>query len=173
MDFPESLVKQGHTAGPAKAFAVGRLAIWSATTDASKLTLSDFSMQQFKRIAIANPQTAPYGTRAIEALESAKVLNRVQEKLVFGQDIAQTAQFIETQNAQVGIIALSLAMQPGLASKGGFALIPQSMHKPLEHGFVVTKRAVKNLLANKFSGFILSPAAQKILQQHGFSAPQN
>ena len=108
--FPRELAKQGQAASEVKPYAVGRIVIWSAEMDAAKMTLANLTDPKIKKIAIANPKHAPYGKRAEEALRSAGLWEKVRSKLVFGENISQTAQYIQSGNAQVGIIALSLVV---------------------------------------------------------------
>jgi molybdate transport system substrate-binding protein len=167
--YPQTLAKAGLAASAPKRYAIGRIVLWSATLDASKLSLQDLAKPEFDRIAIANPEHAPYGKRAVQALHASGVWDKVQGKLVYGENIAQTAQFVQTGNARIGIIALSLAMNPAFASKGGYALIPASLHDPLEQGFVITHRAAGNPLALAFARFMDSAQAKTILQHYGFA----
>ncbi len=139
--YPRALAQAGFAASPVQPYAVGRLVLWSATRDARQLRLSHLTDPKITRIAIANPKHAPYGQRAVEALRAAGVWSQVESKLVYGDNIAQTAQFVQTGNAQVGIIALALAVNPTLSRQGGHWLIPDHLHSPLAQGFVVTKRA--------------------------------
>lgn len=169
--FAQTLFDLGLAAAPPRLYARGRIVLWSATVDASQLALKDLADTRFRRIAIANPRVAPYGARAEEALRASGVWASVEPRLVFGESIAQTAQFVETGNAQIGLIALSQALYPQLAAKGGYALIPEALHQPLEQGFVVLKRAAENPLAAKFADFIASPAARAVLQGSGFALP--
>ncbi|MDQ6646770.1 MAG: molybdate ABC transporter substrate-binding protein [Pseudomonadota bacterium] len=169
ISYPRALAKAGFTASAPKAYAVGRIVLWSASVDASKLTLKDLVRPQFDRIAVANPEHAPYGKRAVQALHASGVWNRVRDRLVYGENIAQTAQFVQTGNAKIGIIALSLALNPAFASKGGYALIPATLYQPLVQGYVITQRAADNPVAKTFARFIDSPAAKEILQHYGFA----
>ena len=152
-------------------YAVGRIVLWSPTVDASKLTLDDLADPKFTRIAIANPRHAPYGKRAEEALRVRGLWEKVEAKLVYGENIAHTAQFVQTGNAEVGIIALSLALSPELAGKGGYYLIPDKLHQPLEQGFIITKRAEGNGLARRFADAMSSPAVRSIMTRYGFVLP--
>ena len=145
--------------------------LWSATLDATKLTLQSLTDPKITRIAIANPKHAPYGQRAEEALRAAGVWEKVEPKLVLGENIAQTAQFVQTGNAQVGIIALALAVNTELASKGGYWLIPDNLHDPLEQGYVITKRAAGNALARDFTTYVSSAPARAIMTKYGFVLP--
>ena len=139
--------------------------------DASKLTLASLADPKITRVAIANPKHAPYGKRAAEALQAAGVWDKVEPKLVYGENIAHTAQFVQTGNAQVGIIALALALSPELASKGGYWLIPDNLHAPLEQGFIVTKRAEGNALAKRFADYMGSKPARAVMTKYGFVLP--
>ena len=171
INFPRELAKNGYASSEVKPYAVGRIVLWSATLDASRMTMSSLAHPSITRIAIANPKHAPYGRRAEEALRASGVWDKVEPKLVYGENIAQTAQYIESGNAQVGIIALSLAVNSELAKKGGYWLIPDTLHAPLEQGFVVTKRAAKNALATRFADYMNSKPARAVMTKFGFVLP--
>jgi len=169
--FPRELAKSGLAGGEVKPYALGRIVLWSASMDASKMTLASLTDPKITRIAIANPKHAPYGKRAEEALRAAGLWEKIESKLVYGENIAQTAQFAQTGNAQVGIIALSLALNAELASKGPYWLIPNNLHQPLEQGYVITKRAVGNPLAKKFADYMGSKPARTVMAKYGFVLP--
>jgi molybdate transport system substrate-binding protein len=169
--FPRELVKAGLAASEVRPYAFGRIVLWSASRDASKLTLPDLLDASIAHIAIANPKHAPYGKRAEEALRSSKLWEKVEAKLVYGENIAHTAQFVQTGNAQIGIIALSLALNPELATKGGYWLIPDALHQPLEQGFVITARAKNNALAKRFADYMASRPARGVMAKYGFVLP--
>ena len=95
----------------------------------------------------------------------------MENRLVYGENIAQAAQFALTGNAQAGILALSLAMHPPLSEEGHYRLIPATLHAPLEQGFVVMKRAADNTLAASFAAFVQDTQGRDILARHGFSLP--
>lgn len=173
MDFPQILVNKELAASAVKHYASGRIVLWSATHDATQLTLESLTDPQFVRIAIANPKHAPYGKRAVEALQAAGIWSEIESKLVFGESIAQATQFIQTGNAQVGIIALSLALDPKLMHQGGYWLIPKSLHQPLQQGFVITRRAAISDLARQFSDYIFSKPARELLTRYGYELPQS
>ena len=139
--------------------------------DATKMTLASLIDPKITRIAIANPKHAPYGRRAEEALRSAGLWEKLESKLVYGENIAHTAQFVQTGNAQVGIIALSLAVNPELAGKGGYFLISDNLHQPLEQGFIITKRAEDNALARRFADYMGSKPARAVMTKYGFVLP--
>lgn len=169
--FPKQLAQNGFAASEVKPYAVGRIVLWSATLDASKLTLENLTDSSIKRIAIANPKHAPYGKRAEEALRSTGMWSAVEPKLVYGENIAHTAQFVQTGNAQIGIIALSLALNPELTRQGGYYLIPDTLHEPLAQGYIITKRAADNTLANRFIEYVDSKPARKVMTRYGFTLP--
>jgi molybdate transport system substrate-binding protein len=169
--FPRALAKAGLAASEVKPYALGRIVLWSASMDASQMALESLEDEKITRIAIANPRHAPYGKRAEEALRAAGLWEKLEPKLVYGENIAQTAQFVQSGNAQVGIIALALAVSPELAGKGGYWLIPDNLHEPLEQGFIITKRATGKLLAQRFADFIQSQKARTVMTKYGFVLP--
>ncbi len=169
--YPRELAKSGLAASVVKPYAVGRIVLWSNSMDAAKMTLASLADPKITRIAIANPKHAPYGKRAEEALQAAGLWDKVQSKLVFGENIAHAAQFVQTGNAQVGVIALSLALNPELSKKGGYYLIPDKLHTPLEQGFVITKRASGNVLARKFADYVAAKPVRAIMTKYGFVLP--
>lgn len=171
--FPKELQKSGMASSEVIPYAIGRIVLWSATLDASKMTLSSLADPKITRIAIANPKHAPYGKRAEEVLRAAGLWEALQTKLVYGENISQTAQFVLTGNAQVGVIALSLAVHPELSGKGAYWLIPDNLHLPLEQGFVITKRAGNNPLAKRFAEYFVSKPAQSVMTRFGFALPDN
>lgn len=171
ISFPKMLIEKGFSASEVKMYAVGRIVLWSRVKDASKMKLEDLVDPSIKRIAVANPKHAPYGQRAEEALRALGLWEKIEPKLVFGENIAHTAQLVETKNAEVGIIALSLAMSPVLAKQGGHALIDDKLHQPLEQGYIVTKRAEKNTCAANFAAYMGEKASREIMVRYGFVLP--
>lgn len=168
---PRELARAGLAASDVRPYAVGRIVLWSTMQDARRMTLASLADPKITRVAIANPRHAPYGARAVEALRAAGVWAQVEPKLVYGDNIAQTAQFVQTGNAQVGVIALALALSPEMARQGGHALIPDTLHTPLEQGFIVTRRAQHNALAHRFADHMGSPAVRGIMTRYGFVLP--
>ena len=170
--YPRELHKAGLAASDVIPYAIGRIVLWSATLDASRMTLANLADPRITRIAIANPKHAPYGKRAEEAFRAAGVWETVETKLVFGENISQTAQFAMTGNAQVAVIALSLAVHPKLAGKGGHWLIPDKLHQPLEQGFITTKRAETSALAKRFAHYMAAKPALAVMTRYGFVLPE-
>lgn len=169
--YPLDLHKKGFCASDVKTYAWGRIVLWSATLDSSKLTMLNLTDASISRIAIANPMHAPYGDRAREALMALGLWDKVEKKLVYGENIVQAAQFVTSGNAQVGILALSIAMNPELSKKGRYLLIPDTLHTPLEQGYIITKRAADNKLASSFADFMEECLSRTILKKYGFVLP--
>jgi molybdate transport system substrate-binding protein len=133
------------------------------------LTLDDLLSNQITHIAIANPEHAPYGVAAMEALQSAGVWEQVRPKLVYAENIRQALQFIQTGDAQVGIIALSDANVPEIA----WTLLDETLHNPLDQALAVLASSPNHQNARQFANFINSPEGIAILAKYGFSSPNN
>src|ERR1041384_2226919 len=147
-------------------YARGRITLW--TTAASNLRLEgikDLARPEVTRIAIANPDHAPYGLAARQALESAGIWDVIKPKLVYGDNIRQTLQFAETGNVDVAIVALSLSKQ----SHGRWSLIPEELHKPLDQGLAIMKSTKKEQSARAFAAFLAGPQGRAIMQKYGFT----
>lgn len=171
IEYPRKLGEAGLTASIPKLYAIGRIVIWSDKEDASKLTLKDLSASRFAKIAIANPEHAPYGRRAEEAMKATGIYDGIKDRLVLGENISQTAQFVQSGSAPIGILALSLVKSPAFAGKP-YALIPDNLHKPLEQALVVMKRAKDNALAKEFVDYLFTKQARAIFVQYGFTLPE-
>jgi molybdate transport system substrate-binding protein len=172
IDYPRRL----HDAGLGDAvvhYGTGRVVLWTRSDSGIDVTrgLQVLLDARVKRIAIANPEYAPYGRAAVAALRTQGVYDKVRERLVRGDNIAQTAQFAQTGNADVAIIALSLAVGPSLKASGTYALIPSSLHPPIEQGAIVLSRARDAAVARRFLGFLTRRDVLEHLKQLGFEAP--
>ena len=167
--YAQSLQDDGFTAGPLLMVGRGRIVLWSANQDVQGMSLSDLDAPGMRKIAIANPDTAPYGERAMQALRASGVWDRVSSRLVYGENIAQAAQFVLSGNADVGIIALSQALLPELAQRGAYAPIDDALYAPLEQVMVLTQRGKRNASAQSFMKFIAGAHARQIIAQHGYA----
>jgi molybdate transport system substrate-binding protein len=146
-------------------YARGRITLW--TNDESPIRLqgiADLARPEVMRIAIANPDHAPYGLAARQALQSAGIWDRVQHKLVYGDNIRQTMQYAETGNVDVAIVALSLSIQ----SRGRWTLIPEELHQPIDQGLAIIKTTKKEKAARVFAAFLAGPQGQAIMKKYGF-----
>ena len=149
-------------------YARGRITIWTRNDSALRLErVEDLARPQVGRIAIANPEHAPYGVAAREALQSAGVLDQVKSKLVFGENVAQTLQFAESGNVDVAIVALSLSTQ----SQGRWVLIPEVLHKPLNQALAVIAGTKQEAEARRFAAFVNSEKGRAVMRQYGFILP--
>lgn len=175
-NFVYQLADAGKTEDRGRAYALGRIGIMVPPGSPLKAdgqlkdlaaALKDGRLQKF---AIANPEHAPYGARAKEALQHAGLWDALQGKLVLGENISQTAQFATSGSTQGGIIAYSLALAPSVAKLGSFELIPESWHQPLRQRMVLLKGAPP--AARAFHDYLASPAAQQIMVRYGFAMPK-
>ena len=169
--FPERLAEAGFAASEPEVYAIGRIVLWSRRLDASTLSLQELVRPDIRRIAIAQPAHAPYGQRAREALQAAGVWEAVENKLVFGENIAHAAQMAQSGAADVGIIALSLAVFPDMAVRP-YLLIDDGLHQPLTQGFVITRRAAEKPAVWDFAGFMHTEVARGIMRRYGFVLPE-
>ena len=167
-EFPLKLKDKGLTTGSMSTYAFGKLAIYSTTLNVEKLGLEAIKSSSINKIAIANPETAPYGERAVELLKSQKLYDGLKSKIVLGENISQAAQYAFTGNAEIGFIALSLALAPDMDSKGSYYTVPQSLYKPIEQACILIKTPVLNTEAAKFKKFVLSPATKAIWEKWGY-----
>src|SRR5687768_13777829 len=144
----------------------GRIVMWTTADSPLKLEkIQDLVNPDVHRIAIANPDHAPYGQAAREALETAGIWETVRPRLVYGDNIRQTLQFAETGNVEVAIVALSLSVQ----SKGRWVLIPSDLHKQILQGIGVIKGTKQEEAARKFCSFVGGEKGRNILKKYGFS----
>lgn len=168
--YAEALAKDGRTDGAPVVYALGRLVLWSASLDMKDVTVADLAQPRFGRIAIANPLHAPYGERAREALRSAGVWAAVEPRLVYGENIAQTAQLALSGNARVGILAEALVLAPDMR-KGSYAPVPAALYTPLRQSFVITRQGAGNPLARDFARFVQTARARAVFSRYGFGLP--
>lgn len=175
--FVFQLADAGKTVDRGKLYARGRIGIMVPPGSPLKPDgeLKDLAAAledgRLRKFAIANPEHAPYGLRAKEALQHAGLWQAIEPKLVFGENISQTAQFAVSGSTQGGIIALSLALAPAVARTGSFALIPEAWHQPLKQRMVLIKGAPPEVRA--FYDYISTPAAQTIMKRYGFEMPRD
>jgi molybdate transport system substrate-binding protein len=149
-------------------YARGRITLWTTFDSPFKVeSMADLARPEIRRISIANPDHAPYGLAAKQALESAGVWGAVKSKLVYGDNIRQTLQYAETGNVDVAIVALSLSQQ----SKGRWTLVPEQFHQPIDQGLAVIRSTPNEQTARAFAGFLTGPRGKEILQRYGFAFP--
>ena len=176
MEFPQRLVAE-HLADPATlySYAVGRLVLWAPS--GTKLDLNRLGMQAVldpgvTKLAIANPRTAPYGRAAVEALRHFNLYDRVASKFVTGENVSQTAQFVQSGNAQLGFVPLSLVIAAQDNAKGVYVDVPSDSYASIEQGAVILAKAHDRGTAEQFLAFLKQPRAKQILQKYGYSEPK-
>lgn len=173
MMYPAQLAKAGAADGATlRPYAIGRIVLW--TTDPRfdlAQGLAVLRDPRATRIAIGNPDTAPYGRAAKAVLERDKLWEAVQPRLVIGENIAQAAQFVQTGNAQLGIVSLATVRAPKMAGVGRYHLISDAGVAPIEQGAIVTRAGAGQPLAARFVRFLASPSARAILERNGFGVP--
>ena len=167
--YVEQLEQKGLIVPGTKAiYARGRITMWTTADSPLKFeTLSDLTRPEVRRIAIANPDHAPYGLAAQQAMQKAGIWDAVKPKLVYGDNIRQTLQYADTGNVEVAIVALSLSQQ----SKGRWTLIPEELHQPLDQGLAVIKSTRNETAARAFASFVTGARGREILAQYGFAFP--
>jgi len=174
-EYPKQLVADGLAVGDSfYRYAVGRLVLWvpsESTLDLQKLGMQALLDPSVKKIAIANPQHAPYGRAAEAALTHFGIYDQVAAKLVLGENVAQAAQFVESGNAQAGLIALSHALAPAMKDKGRYWTVPLDSYPTLNQAAVVLSQSKRQDAARKFLEFVRSPEATSLLEAYGFSLP--
>ncbi|MDD4968777.1 MAG: molybdate ABC transporter substrate-binding protein [Paludibacter sp.] len=170
-EFPLKLKEKGLTTGAMSTYAFGKLAMYSTTLDIDKIGLGALKDPSVKKIAIANPETAPYGERSVQLLKNWKMYELLKTKIILGENISQAAQFAFTGNAEIGFIALSLALAPEMTGKGSYYIVPQNLYKPIEQACILIKTPVLNTESARFKKFVLSPATKSIWEKFGYSVP--
>jgi molybdate transport system substrate-binding protein len=169
--YVEQTVAAGACDGATKSrYARGRLVVWwrDGANAAPPQKLSDLADARFVHVAIANPEHAPYGRAAEQALSSAGVLDTVRPKLVYGENVQQALQSAETGNAEVAIVALSLANRN---KKGAYLALDQAMHQPIDQAMVVCRHGHGSELGKEFTEFVASKTGRAVMQRYGFLLP--
>lgn len=161
------LRQAGHLLADSEAvYALGRLALVASRDGIG--SLEGLSRPQVRRIALANPAHAPYGRAAEEALRSAGLWDKVQGKVVFGENVRQAFQFVQTGQAEAGLVALSLAVADGV----NYVVVDDSLHQPIIQAAAVVKDTKREAPARRFVAFLRAPKAQQVFARYGFLPPE-
>ncbi|HWB82515.1 MAG TPA: molybdate ABC transporter substrate-binding protein [Bryobacteraceae bacterium] len=175
VEYPRKLAAEGLTAPQSEfVYGVGRIVLWvqnQSPLDVAKLQMHALEAPSVRHIAIANPQHAPYGRAAEAAMRSLGVYDAVQSKLVLGEDIAQTLQFVQSGAADAGIVALSLVLAPPLHSQGRYWEIPLDAYPTIEQGGAIMAAAKDKKFAWDFRAYLMGAEGRRILKQYGFYLP--
>jgi molybdate transport system substrate-binding protein len=173
--YPKNLVSGGFVdQSTLTIYAVGRIVLWTTKPDIVNLDQGIeilLDRAAVKKIAIANPEHAPYGRAAKAVLENSGLWTEVQDRLVQGENIAQTAQFVQTGNVDAGFVALSLVLSPNLKNIGRYIEMDPKLYPKLEQAMVLTTSGSKRPVARDYFQFLQSEAARKIFDQYGFNLP--
>ena len=175
VEYPRQLVAAGDADGKTLyQYATGRIVLWTRRDSGIdvKRGLAVLRDARVRRIAIANPEHAPYGRAAVSAMRADKLYDAVKSKLVLGENISQAAQFVESGNADVGIIAHSLALGPALRSSGVYFEIPSSAHPPIEQAAIVLSASRNRDTAVQFLAYLKRTEIKQLLERYGFTAPK-
>ena len=174
-EYPRKLAASGALdAASVRTYAVGHLVLWVPTAapfNPKQLKMDSLMQSSVTRIALANPQHAPYGRAALAALEHYGLKDIVSGKLVFGESVSQAAQFVHSGNAQAGLIALSLARSPAMVSAGKYWEVPQEAYPELRQAVGIVSRSTNKKAAQAFLDFVLSVEAAATLQKYGLTPP--
>jgi molybdate transport system substrate-binding protein len=171
LDYPKKLEAAGLTEpGSYYQYAKGKIVIW--VRNESKLDLSSGMKvlldPSVNKIAVANPQHAPYGQAAVAAMQNEKIYERVKDKFVLGENISQTASFVVSGSADVGVVALALALSPNMKDKGRYVEVPAGEYPPIEQACVVLASSKNKEAAKQFLLFVRTAAIGDVLRSYGF-----
>jgi molybdate transport system substrate-binding protein len=174
LDYAKKLEAAGLTEpGSYYQYAKGKIVIW--VPKESKIDVSSglqvLLNPSIKQIAIANPQHAPYGQAAVAAMQKEHIYDKIQDKLVLGENISQTASFVVSGSADIGIVALSLAISPNMKDRGRYAEIPSDEYPPIEQACVILRSSKNKEAAKQFLSFFKRPAIGDVLRGYGFDVP--
>jgi molybdate transport system substrate-binding protein len=174
LDYPKKLETAGLTEpGSFYKYAVGKIVLWVRNDSQADISrgLKSLTGEGIKKIAIANPQHAPYGQAAVAAMKAENVYDKVAARLVMGENISQTASFAISGSADAGIVALSLAVSPNMKDKGRYVEIPASDYPPIEQACVILKASSHKATARSFLEFFKAPVNADLLRSYGFAVP--
>jgi molybdate transport system substrate-binding protein len=168
MKYPGQLYEQKRTLGPPRVYAYGRLVLWSLRAGIEP-DLGALRGDEIHYIALANPNTAPYGTAAMEVLRHAGLDSVLKEKLVFGESIGQVNQFISSGSAEIGFTAMSVVTAPRFEKNGRWAAVDTSLYSPIEQGVVlIAREGSRQEQARAFADFLFSERARQVLLKYGY-----
>lgn len=173
MKYPNALHQKGFTTSTPQVYAQGKLVLWTQQKNlnpSAQLLPQFLTQSHVKHVALANPKTAPYGEAALQVLQKKELAGKLKGKLVYGESISQTNQFILSQNAEVGFTAKSVVVSPKMKGKGKWVEINSELYAPIQQGVVLLKQSnpQKVAQARKFYDFLFSDTAQKILEKYGY-----
>ena len=168
MDHPKRLEDEGLGVKDSRVtYAIGRVVLWSPNAGLIKGE-ETLRSNNFKRLAIANPKTAPYGLAAMQAMQTLDLWESVQPKIVMGENLGQTMGFIESGNADLGFVALSQVLDPKIKGRGSRWDVPTHLHEPIKQDVIVLTKGKDNPAARALLAFVNSPHVQTIIERYGY-----
>lgn len=175
--YPQKLASAGLIdSSSLRTYAIGRLVLWApnnSSLDPQKLKMDLLLQPAVQHIAIANPAHAPYGRAAMAALEHFGLKDKVAGKLVFGENISQAAQFVQSGNAQAGLIALSLAVSPAMKDSGRYWELPPDSYPELQQAVALLSASKHKAAAKAFLDYVISAEGAAVLESYGFRVPSH
>jgi molybdate transport system substrate-binding protein len=170
MLYPETLYAKGFCQAPPKIYAYGQLVLWTIQPDLTP-SMEMLHHPSVQHIALANPKTAPYGMAAMQVLDHFQISDPIKKKLVYGESISQTNQFITSGAATLGFTALSVVRSPKMKNTGQWTKLPSTSYQPIEQGVALLKNGKNPKAAKAFFDFLYSDTAVDILKSYGYSQP--
>ncbi len=167
--YPNELYQAGLTENRPAVYAYGKLVMWSAI-EGLEPSINQLISQKVKHVALANPKTAPYGVTTIQVLEGYGILDSIQHKLVYGESISQTNQFILSGAAEIGFTTKAVVLSPKMKEVGSWAELDPGTYSPIAQAVVIVRNE-NSKLSNQFFNFLFSPEAKEILQKFGYEIP--
>ena len=166
---PKKLIADGHAvAGSNFTYAIGVLVLWSAQPAVVDDQGAVLASGRFNKLAVANPKLAPYGAAAMQVIQARGLTDAITPKLVTGESIAQTYQFVFTGNADLGFVALSQVVVPGKPVTGSHWRVPSNLYGEIRQDAVLLKNGAKNPAATALLDYLKSPAAKAVIQSYGY-----
>jgi molybdate transport system substrate-binding protein len=169
--YPQEIFKNGGSDEEPRIYATGSLVLWSKEIPETELSTAILATEKAKKIAIPNPRNAPYGEAAIEVLKAQKLFEKTEKKLVYGESIAQTAQYISTGSVEAGFNALSIVLSPEMKGKGHYIIIDSTLYKPIHQAAILLKHSEaspKKETSQKFYNFLYTNKAKQIFKKYGY-----
>jgi molybdate transport system substrate-binding protein len=170
--YPQALLEKGMTIGHPKIYAEGILVLWALDEDLN-LTgdLGILKEDNIKKIALPNPDFAPYGIAAVEALQNQNIYDEVKEKLVYGQNIPQSSQYIITRAAEIGFTSKSVVLSETMKQYTNWVEVNENLYAPIRQAAVLINRKEFNPEAKEFFKFLLADECQRIFGEYGYKLP--
>ncbi len=174
LSYPKKLIDAGLADGAGAStpvtYSKGTLVLWARKDSALPApSLELLRDPRLKRLAIANPERAPYGRAAVAALTNLKLYDALKTRLVTAENIAQTAQFVDSGNADAGLISLTSALTPRMAASGSYFVIPRQLYPPIEQGAVIVNKTTQRAAVERLLDYLLSPPIQAQLAKSGLT----